>query len=80
MDTQTKVFVNGAPISDPTAYHSLVGALQYLTFIRLDIMYVVQQVGLYMHDPQEPHLNTVDYGLHLRCCSTHESVVYANAD
>jgi hypothetical protein len=28
-------------VSDPTEYHSLVGALQYLTFTRSDIAYVI---------------------------------------
>ncbi|MCI11598.1 copia protein, partial [Trifolium medium] len=34
---------------DPTLYQSLAGALQYLTFIRPDIYYVVQQMCLHMH-------------------------------
>jgi hypothetical protein len=44
------------PVSDPTNYHSFTGALQYLTFTRLDISYRVQQVYLHMHDPREPHM------------------------
>nr|GEV31654.1 ribonuclease H-like domain-containing protein [Tanacetum cinerariifolium] len=33
-----------------------VGGLQYLTFTRLDLSYVVQQICFYMHDLREPHL------------------------
>jgi hypothetical protein len=52
VDTQTKVSSDmGAPVSDPTSYHNLAGALQYLTFKRPDIAYAVQQVCLHMHDP-----------------------------
>ncbi|GKA54924.1 ribonuclease H-like domain-containing protein, partial [Tanacetum coccineum] len=32
------------PISDPTLYRSLAGALQYLNFTRPDLSYVVQQL------------------------------------
>ncbi|XP_066163983.1 uncharacterized protein [Oryza sativa Japonica Group] len=35
--------LNGAPVSDPTEYMSLAGALQYLTLTRLEIAYAVQQ-------------------------------------
>jgi hypothetical protein len=45
---------HGGPVNDPTAYSSLVGALQYLTFTRLDITYAVQQVCLHMHNPVSP--------------------------
>jgi hypothetical protein len=37
------------PVADTTSYRSLTGALQYLTFSRPDIAYVVQQVCLHMH-------------------------------
>jgi hypothetical protein len=78
-------------VSDPTAYRSLAGALQYLTFTRLDITYAVQQVCLHMHDPQEPHLTalrrllcylrgTLDYGLLLYRASSTDLVVYTDAD
>ncbi|GJU31600.1 ribonuclease H-like domain-containing protein [Tanacetum coccineum] len=50
--------------------------LQYLTFTRPDISYVVQQICLHMHDPRESHLaalkrvlryirGTLDHGLQL---------------
>ena len=82
----------GTPVTDPTAYRSLAGALQYLTFTRPDITYAVQQICLHMHDPREPHLTalkrilrylrgTVDFSLqlHWRSSST-ELIVYTVAD
>ncbi|WVZ92355.1 hypothetical protein U9M48_038428 [Paspalum notatum var. saurae] len=92
VDTQAKLSEDaGAPIADPTAYRSLAGALQYLTFTRPDITYAVQQVCLHMHDPREPHLTalkrllrylrgTVDHGLLLHRSSSTELVVYTDAD
>jgi hypothetical protein len=44
----TTVPSDGTPVSDPTDYRSLAGALQYLTFTRPDIAYAVQQVCLLM--------------------------------
>jgi hypothetical protein len=46
---------DGPPVSNPTHYRGLAGALQYLTFTRPDITYAVLQVCLHMHDPREPH-------------------------
>jgi hypothetical protein len=75
VDTQAKGSAeSGPPVADPTHFRSLAGALQYLMFTRPDIAYVVQQICLHMHDPQEPHLTamkrtlrylrvTLDYGL-----------------
>ncbi|WVZ65389.1 hypothetical protein U9M48_014763 [Paspalum notatum var. saurae] len=92
VDTQAKLSEDvGTPVADPTAYRSLAGALQYLTFTRPDITYAVQQVCLHMHDPREPHLialkrllrylrGTVDYGLLLHRSSSAELVVYTDAD
>ena len=57
VDTNPKIVAaDGTPISDPSDFRSLAGALQYLTFTRPDISYAVQQVCLHMHDPREPHL------------------------
>jgi hypothetical protein len=65
--------------------------LQYLTFTRPDIAYVVQQVCLHMHDPRESHLTamkhilhylqgTPDYELLLRRSRSTDLVVYTDAD
>ncbi|GKD54153.1 ribonuclease H-like domain-containing protein [Tanacetum coccineum] len=91
VDTESKLGVDGTPVSDPTLYRSLFEALQYLTFTRPDLSYAVQKVCLYMHDPWEPHLaalkrilcnvcDTLDYGLQLYSSSTSSLVAYLDAD
>ncbi|GJW67107.1 ribonuclease H-like domain-containing protein [Tanacetum coccineum] len=91
IDTESKLGSDGDPVSDPTLYRSLAGSLQYLTFTRPDISYVVQKVCLYMHDPREPHFlafkrilryvrGTLDYGLQLFSSSTTDVVAYSDAD
>lgn len=92
IDTRSKLPASvGPPVSNPTLYRSLAGALQYLTFTRPDISYAVQQVCLHMHDPREPHFNlikrilryvqgTADFGLHLTRSSCDSLVAYSDAD
>ena len=92
VDTNPKLPVDGGvPVSDPTDFCSLAGALQYLTFTRPDISYAVQQVCLHMHDPREPHLaalkrilryvrGTLHLGLLLHLSSQADLVVYSDAD
>ncbi|GJT54827.1 ribonuclease H-like domain-containing protein [Tanacetum coccineum] len=41
---ESKLGSDGDPVSDPTLYRSLAGALQYLTFTRTDLSYAVQQL------------------------------------
>ncbi|KAJ9548616.1 hypothetical protein OSB04_021159 [Centaurea solstitialis] len=90
-ETKSKLPSSGAPVSDPTLYRSLAGALQYLTFTRPDIFYVVQQIYLFMHDPCEPHFNalkrilrylqgTFSMGLFLRPSFIDRLVSYTDAD
>ncbi|GKA22790.1 ribonuclease H-like domain-containing protein [Tanacetum coccineum] len=91
VDSESKLGVDGDPVSDRTLYRSLVGSLKYLTFTRSDIFYAVQHVCLHMHDPQEPHLyalkrilryvqGTLNYGLQLFSSSTTDLVAYSFAD
>lgn len=92
VDTEGKLSaISSPPIADLTLYRSLVGALQYLTFTRPDISYVVQQVCLHMHDPRESHMfalkciiryvqGTLQFGLHLTASSSCSLVSYIDAD
>ncbi|GKC27247.1 ribonuclease H-like domain-containing protein [Tanacetum coccineum] len=59
VDTESKLGSDGKPVSDPTLYRSLAGALQYLTFTRPNISYAVQHICLYMHDPRDPHFTAL---------------------
>jgi hypothetical protein len=89
VDLYSKLSTDGPPIGDATQYRSLAGALQYLTFTRPDIAFAVQQICLYMHDPQEPHLpalkcilqylqGTMSLGLTMRRSPPTELVVYTD--
>nr|GEU77377.1 ribonuclease H-like domain-containing protein [Tanacetum cinerariifolium] len=88
---ESKLGSDGDPVSDPTLYRSLAGALQYLTFTRPDPSYAVQQVCLYMHDPRDVHFTalkrilryvrgTLDYGLQLHVSSTTQLSAYTDVD
>ena len=48
-----------APVSDPSTYRSIVGALQHLTFTRPDISFSVNQVCQFMHSPLDTHFDVV---------------------
>jgi hypothetical protein len=47
---------DGDPLSDPTAYRHIVGALQYCTLTRPDIAYSVNQFCQFLHCPTSIHL------------------------
>ena len=92
VDTSSKLPADiGPPVTDPTLYRSLAGALKYLTFTHPDIAYAVQQICLHMHDPREPHLNalkrilryikgTISHGIHLKATDISKITAYSDAD
>jgi hypothetical protein len=56
IDTKCKLSgQDGHPVLDPELYRSLAGVLQYLTLIRPDLSYAIQQIYLFMHDPRGAH-------------------------
>jgi len=56
MITSSKLSKSGSDVfSDPTLYRSVVGALQYATFTRPEISYVVNKVCQFMSKPLESH-------------------------
>nr|GEV85969.1 ribonuclease H-like domain-containing protein [Tanacetum cinerariifolium] len=59
-DTESKLGSDGDPVSDPTLYCSLAGVLQYLTFTRPDLSYVIQKDGFPV-----TRRSTFEYGLFL---------------
>nr|GEW64467.1 hypothetical protein [Tanacetum cinerariifolium] len=91
VDIDCKLGSDGKLVRDPPLFCNLIGALQYLTFTRPDLSYVVQQVCLYMHDPRDPYftalkhirryvLVTLDYGLQLHVSSTAQFIAYSDVD
>ena len=80
VDTQAKLPADlGDHVSDPTAYRSLAGALQYLTFTRPDLIYAVQHLAALKRLLRYVR-GTVDLGLVLHRSSSAELVVYTDAD
>lgn len=52
--------LDGCTFEDPQLFYGVVGRLQYLTFIRPDISFVVNRVCQHIHFPQlPPHWTTV---------------------
>ncbi|XP_055826452.1 uncharacterized mitochondrial protein AtMg00810-like [Solanum dulcamara] len=92
VNTKSKLSATAdTPYDDPTKYRSLAGALQYLTFTRPDISYVVQQVCLHMHAPTNEHMRalkriirylqgTLTHGLYLNKSSVNQLISYTNID
>jgi hypothetical protein len=91
VDTCAKLSSDGPPVENAIHYRGLAGALQYLTFTRPDITYIVQQVCLFIHDLQEPHLalvkhilhylkGTLDYGFQLHRSTVTSLVAYFDVD
>jgi len=49
------ILLSDHSFSNPTRFHQIMGALQYLTFIRPDICFVVNRVCQFMHAPTDSH-------------------------
>lgn len=47
--------------SNPSYYHCMVGAPQYLTMTKPVIVYTVHVVSYFMHPPYTSHLNAIKH-------------------
>ncbi|CAL2228782.1 unnamed protein product [Prunus armeniaca] len=72
--------LHGSPLSDPTEYRSLVGALQYLTITRPDISFAVNQVCQFMHQPTDIHWKAVKHILRYVLGTFHDGLVFRPGD
>ena len=81
---------DGPPLSNPTLYQSLVGALQYVTLMHPDISFAVNQVCQFLKSPIEDHLvavkrilhylkGTTNHNLHF-CLGQHKLIAYCDVD
>jgi hypothetical protein len=53
--SQSLTKFDGIPFHNPHLYRSIVGGLQFISFTRSDVAFVVHKVSKYMHHPLEPH-------------------------
>ncbi|XP_019227754.1 PREDICTED: uncharacterized protein LOC109209041 [Nicotiana attenuata] len=76
---------------DPSAYRSIVGSLQYLTFTRPDITHAVNLASQFMQNPNSMHLQavkrilryvkgTIDHGLKVISQSSFRLYAFSDAD
>ncbi|KAM1147908.1 hypothetical protein ACFX19_040240 [Malus domestica] len=81
----------GTPLSDPSHYRSIVGALQYLTFTRPDIAHSVNMVCQFMAQPTDLHMflvkrilryiqGTIGYGLQYTKSKEFNITAYSDSD
>ncbi|XP_066364959.1 uncharacterized mitochondrial protein AtMg00810-like [Miscanthus floridulus] len=91
INTKNKLAADGPPIDESMSYHSLAGALQFLTMTRPNIAFAIQQACLHMHDPRAPYMallkcilryvrGTTSHGLQLHASSDLSVTAYLDVD
>ncbi|GKD89388.1 ribonuclease H-like domain-containing protein [Tanacetum coccineum] len=91
VDTDSKLGPDGDPVSDPTLYHSLAGALQYLTFTILTLhmqfnrfaslcTVLASLIFVALKRILRYVRGTLDYGLQLYASPTTHLTAYSDAD
>ncbi|KAL8120231.1 hypothetical protein AgCh_017394 [Apium graveolens] len=82
---------SNASVVDVTAYHRILGKLQYLSFTRPDISFVVNKLAQFMHHPQQLHWQAVKrllrylkhtamFGLYISSKSDNALYAYSESD
>ncbi|KAJ8762182.1 hypothetical protein K2173_007336 [Erythroxylum novogranatense] len=89
--TATLKLNDGTASANSTLFEQILGALQYLTITRPDIVFVVSKLSQFMHKPTEGHLqqlkrtlrylkHTVTHGLLLQRSSTLSLRAFSDVD
>ncbi|XP_039827294.1 uncharacterized mitochondrial protein AtMg00810-like [Panicum virgatum] len=74
VDTKPKSSAQeGSPATNAMLYRSIAVALQYLTLMRQDIAYAVNQACLFMHAPSDAHWNLIKRILRYLCGTINDS-------
>ena len=68
---------SGVPLSDPTVYRSMVGALQYLTFTRPDLAFSVHQLCQFISKPTSVHLEATKRVLRYLRGTLHHGICFS---
>jgi hypothetical protein len=64
MEAQLKLSKrSNSPLTDATAYQSLIGSLRYLLHTRLDLSFSVGYLSHFMSEPREDHMTTLKHVL-----------------
>ena len=82
---------SGVSLTDPTTYHSTVGALQYLSITCLGISFAVNKVSQFLHNLCDTHWSAVKrilrylkhsitHGLVIRRSSSFQLTAYTGVD
>ncbi|XP_019098377.1 PREDICTED: uncharacterized protein LOC109131664 [Camelina sativa] len=82
---------SGTPLADATEYRTVIGSLQYLSFTRPDIAFVVNRLSKFMHKPTDKHwqaakhvlrylAGTKSHGIFLRSDGTLTIHAFSDAD
>ena len=59
MTSHPPLLYKGIPLSNPTTYRAIVGALQYLCLTRPDMTFPVNKLSQFMHAPTNLHLQAL---------------------
>ena len=91
MESKTKGLHDDIPYSDPSFYHSIVGALQYLTLTRPNLSFYVNYVSQFLQSPSLASMKmvrrilryvkgSIHFGLHLTGDTTLDLCGFFDAD
>ena len=80
VSTSKVTILSNVLFSNPTRFHQIVGALQYLTFTRSNIYFAINRVYQFMYGPTDSHRGVVKCILHYLKGTTSYGFVHGFTD